>query len=195
VFLIRRLLRQRATLQDVRLCPVDNYQGEENDIILLSLVRSCSSQDAKPPGIGFVRDENRICVALSRAKIGLYLVGNFQHLSRNSELWSRMSQKAREMVRFGESLRLTCQNHPAEAQIEARTAKDFNKAPEGGCLRQCAYRLQCGHACERVCHSYDRQHVDYKCRKPCAKTLCASGHLCTRLCHETCGRCMQVRHE
>jgi len=37
----------------------------------------------------------------------------------------------KEMGVVGESLRLTCQNHPAEAQIEARSASDFNKAPEG----------------------------------------------------------------
>ena len=192
VFLIRRLLRQSQTLKDVRLCPVDNYQGEENDIVLLSVVRSCGSGELKP-SIGFVKDENRICVALSRAKMGLFVVGNFRHLSRNSELWSKIVQKAKELGVTGDSLRLTCQNHPDLAQIEARTAKDFNKAPEGGCMRECGYRLRCGHACERVCHSYDRDHVDYKCRKPCSRTLCVNGHLCTRLCHETCGRCMQVR--
>jgi len=87
-------------LQQVRLCAVDNYQGEENDIILLSLVRSsCSSGQLKAAGgIGFVRDENRICVALSRAKIALFAVGNFRHLARNSELWSKMVQKAKVFV-------------------------------------------------------------------------------------------------
>ena len=44
---------------------VDNYQGEEADIILLSLVRS--NQDDV---IGFVKTENRVCVALSRARHG-----------------------------------------------------------------------------------------------------------------------------
>ena len=192
VFVIRRLLRQNPMVQDVRLCPVDNYQGEENDIILLSVVRSGSSRELKP-SIGFAKDENRICVALSRAKIGLFVIGNFSHLSRNSDLWSKIVRRAKEMGVTGDSLRLTCQNHPAPSQIEARTAKDFNMAPEGGCMRECGYRLSCGHACEWVCHSYDRDHVDYKCRKPCSKALCANGHLCTRLCHETCGRCMQVR--
>lgn len=192
VFLVRRMLRQQPMLQDVRLCPVDNYQGEENDIILLSVVRSCSSSKLKP-SIGFVKDENRICVALSRAKIGLYVVGNFQHLARNSELWSKVVQKAKEMGVIGDSLRLVCQNHPEQAQIETRKAEDFNKAPEGGCMRECGYRLSCGHACERVCHSYDRDHMEYKCRKTCTKILCAHGHRCTKACHETCGRCTQVR--
>ena len=155
VFLIRRLLRQRALLQDVRLCPVDNYQGEENDIVLLSVVRSVDGVERKP-SIGFMKDENRICVALSRARMGLYVVGNFRHLSRNSDLWSRIVQAAKERGATGDSLRLACQNHPTEAQIEARTARDFDQAPEGGCMRPCGYRLDCGHVCERVCHSYDR---------------------------------------
>jgi hypothetical protein len=47
---------------------VDNYQGEENDIVLLSLVRS--NEDGK---IGFLSIENRVCVALSRAKFNRYL--------------------------------------------------------------------------------------------------------------------------
>jgi len=127
VFLIRRLLRQRPTLHDVRLCPIDNYQGEENDIVLLSLVRSSAAHQLKPtigfakPTIGFVRDENRICVALSRARVGLYVVGNLRHLARNSELWSKMVQQARESRSIGDSLRLACQNHPNEAQIDARS--------------------------------------------------------------------------
>ena len=37
----------------------------------------------------------------------------------------------KEMGVVGDSLRLACQNHPAQAQIEARSANDFNQAPEG----------------------------------------------------------------
>jgi len=57
----------------VRVCVVDNFQGEENDIILLSLVRSNSK-------IGFLEEPNRICVALSRARQGFYCIGNFNLL-------------------------------------------------------------------------------------------------------------------
>lgn len=55
----------------VRISTVDNYQGEENDIILLSLVRSNNFDQ-----IGFLKTSNRICVALSRARNGLYIFGN-----------------------------------------------------------------------------------------------------------------------
>jgi superfamily I DNA and/or RNA helicase len=62
-------------LSEVRITVVDNFQGEENDIILLSLVRS--NKEAK---IGFLKTENRVCVALSRAKMGFYIIGKYSDL-------------------------------------------------------------------------------------------------------------------
>lgn len=56
-------MEEGGTCRGVRVTVVDNFQGEENDIILLSLVRS--NEENK---IGFLRTDNRICVALSRAK-------------------------------------------------------------------------------------------------------------------------------
>ena len=55
----------KRTFGGIRVCAVDNFQGEENDIILLSLVRSNSERR-----IGFLGESNRICVALSRARQG-----------------------------------------------------------------------------------------------------------------------------
>lgn len=54
---------------------VDSYQGEENDVILLSLVRSNEYQN-----IGFLDSKNRLVVALSRARRGLYIFGNAVNL-------------------------------------------------------------------------------------------------------------------
>lgn len=51
--------------------------------------------------------------------------------------------------------------------------------------------MSCGHACERVCHSYDREHDNYQCQKPCGKTICANGHQCRKRCQEPCGNCKQ----
>ena len=49
--------------KEVKITVVDNFQGEENDIILLSLVRS--NREAK---IGFLKTENRVCVWLCRGQ-------------------------------------------------------------------------------------------------------------------------------
>lgn len=46
---------------------VDKYQGEQNDYIILSLVRT-----TRP---GYLRDLRRLTVALSRARLGLYILG------------------------------------------------------------------------------------------------------------------------
>ena len=58
-------------ISNVKVTTVDNYQGEENDIILLSLVRSNHHNN-----IGFLKASNRVCVALSRARQGFYIFGN-----------------------------------------------------------------------------------------------------------------------
>lgn len=44
---------------------VDRFQGQQNDIVLLSFVRTRS--------VGHVRDVRRLIVAMSRAKLGLYV--------------------------------------------------------------------------------------------------------------------------
>ena len=44
---------------------VDRFQGQQNDFILLSLVRTKT--------IGHLRDVRRLVVAMSRARLGLYI--------------------------------------------------------------------------------------------------------------------------
>ena len=46
---------------------VDKYQGEQNDHVILSLTRT--------KGVGYLRDVRRLTVALSRARLGLYILG------------------------------------------------------------------------------------------------------------------------
>jgi superfamily I DNA and/or RNA helicase len=77
--------RHQHILKDVRIAVLDNYQGEECDIILLSLVRS-----NKENKIGFLSIENRVCVALSRARDGFYVMGNMTQLCAASEVNHKM---------------------------------------------------------------------------------------------------------
>lgn len=44
---------------------MDKYQGQQNDFIILSLVRSRA--------VGHLRDVRRLVVAMSRARLGLYI--------------------------------------------------------------------------------------------------------------------------
>ena len=172
--------------EGVRVTAVDNFQGEENDIILLSLVR-CNKQK----NIGFLAVKNRVCVALSRARHGLYCIGNFAMLAEKSELWKNIVKDMNKQGTIGESLKLVCKNHP-DRVIHAKCADDFKKAPEGGCILQCSFRLPCGHVCERVCHPDDSDHALYKCRKYCLSELCSEHQSkCERKCHfgEDCAGC------
>uniref|UniRef100_A0A8C3IA62 DNA2/NAM7 helicase-like C-terminal domain-containing protein n=1 Tax=Chrysemys picta bellii TaxID=8478 RepID=A0A8C3IA62_CHRPI len=66
-----RMLMRSRDMGDVAVHAVDDFQGEENDIVLLSLVQS--NREGR---IGFLHDKNRLCVALSRARKGFYCIGN-----------------------------------------------------------------------------------------------------------------------
>lgn len=126
--LIMRKLREHRYLQGERfnVVTVDSYQGEENDVVLLSLVRSNVRGT-----IGFLEVENRVCVALSRARrginsflllnqsirlakvwLGLYTFGDAPKLCKSSMLWWHVVQAmAKEPCRIGFYMHLTCKMH------------------------------------------------------------------------------------
>ncbi|CAC5383773.1 NFX1-type zinc finger-containing protein 1 [Mytilus coruscus] len=122
----------------VRVTSVDNFQGEENEIILLSLVRSNIENK-----IGHLAEPNRVCVALSRAKIGLYAIGNFELLKAKSRLWNDIVKDAEDSKSFGTRLQLTCQNHKNSTYISK--SNDFDLVVDGGCQNPCSARRPCGH--------------------------------------------------
>ncbi|XP_048246818.1 NFX1-type zinc finger-containing protein 1-like isoform X2 [Haliotis rufescens] len=180
---IKKLMRM-GNFPDVKLTVVDNFQGEENDIVLLSLVRSNPENS-----VGFLKIENRICVALSRAKIGLFVIGNFELLAKQSLMWRDILVDLRKNNQVGPILNLYCQNHQGETGISIERPHDFKKAPDGGCLKPCLFRLKCGHVCTRFCHPYDPEHTEFLCMKSCNEILCGDGHPCPRPCHKQCGKC------
>jgi helicase required for RNAi-mediated heterochromatin assembly 1 len=169
---------------------VDSFQGEENDVILLSLVRSNTYL-----GVGFLESQNRLVVALSRARRGLYLFGNVVTLigdesSKDSitgvgrvPLWGPLTHymiKQKQLDIDG-GLPLTCQKHNNTVIINE--AADFS-AISGGCTIKCGGRLPCGHDCTYFCHPF--LHEDIICRVPCARLVPVCGHGCSNDCGETC---------
>uniref|UniRef100_A0A182PL95 AAA domain-containing protein n=1 Tax=Anopheles epiroticus TaxID=199890 RepID=A0A182PL95_9DIPT len=117
--------KNRPSLHGVRIAVIDNYQGEESKIVLLSLVRSGSGENGAAETIGFLAHENRICVALSRAREGFYIVGNMMLLAKCSKTWHRIEGKLREQAAIGDSLPLQCAVHGQA--VEVKTPEDFEE--------------------------------------------------------------------
>ncbi|MDC0525469.1 AAA domain-containing protein [bacterium] len=69
------------TLSDVSVANVDAIQGHERAFVILSTVRSNDSRR-----VGFVADARRACVALTRAKSGLVVVGDAVTM-QGSDTW------------------------------------------------------------------------------------------------------------
>lgn len=69
-------LRQQLYME-VQVASVDSFQGREKDFIVLSCVRSNETS-----GIGFLSDPRRLNVAMTRARLGLVIIGNPKALSK-----------------------------------------------------------------------------------------------------------------
>ncbi|XP_064088896.1 NFX1-type zinc finger-containing protein 1-like isoform X2 [Macrobrachium nipponense] len=185
-FLLKKLQRLYVECSGVRISVVDNFQGEESNIILLSLVRS--NEEGK---VGFLRTENRICVALSRAKHGLYITGNMQQLQENSALWKKIQSDLEVAEAIGSSLAIKCENHPDDISLVSSGEEILSKHPEGGCRKPCSGLLpKCGHKCPKTCHILDSEHLQVKCLLPCPLAPCERKHPCPQKCWEECNPCI-----
>jgi superfamily I DNA and/or RNA helicase len=86
---LRQLIRRRAAFKPYRrlisVNTVDGFQGQERDIILISLVRSNSEGQ-----IGFLNDLRRMNVAITRARMKLIILGDRSTLTQHPfyrKLW------------------------------------------------------------------------------------------------------------
>ena len=160
--LLKKLRENRQIPEDYyKVVTVDSYQGEENAIVLLSLVRS--NEDGK---IGFLEVENRVCVALSRAQRGFYIFGDAPNLCKSSMLWWHVIQvMGKDPCRVGFYLPLTCKNHKQTTFIQGKWVHsgsmgdaNFRIDPydmiglDGGCTQPCREPMGCGHKCALNCH-------------------------------------------
>lgn len=73
---------------------VDGFQGSEKDIIILSCVRSKLNGKNFGNQIGFLKDDRRVNVALTRAKHSLWILGNARNL-KSDDLWRSLIDDAR----------------------------------------------------------------------------------------------------
>ncbi|GFH06095.1 NFX1-type zinc finger-containing protein 1, partial [Haematococcus lacustris] len=120
----------------VRLATIDNYQGEESDIVVASLVRSNSAGK-----VGFLKEPERINVLLSRARHGMILIGNADTLrdassSAAKSHWGRVLTAMGEAGQIHTGLPAVCQRHqrPILPVLDSPAAF-LQRSPDGGCCK------------------------------------------------------------
>lgn len=74
---------------------VDKYQGQQNDYVLLSLVRTRV--------VGHLRDVRRLVVAMSRARLGLYVFGRVDLFLNCYELQPTFSKLVQRPTQVGDA--------------------------------------------------------------------------------------------
>ena len=157
-YLIEDLMAKKFRDNQIKVSTVDKFQGEENEIIILSIVRG-----NKENYIGHCCVDNRASVAFSRARSGFFVIGNekcFRIASKKTKsgLWDRILDRFSELHSIGRSLELYCKKHGSVLNVA--DWKDFKKIGKKGCFNSCESNttkrdmslicnksLSCGHPC------------------------------------------------
>lgn len=75
---------------------------------------------------------NPFVVALSRARHGLYILGNASDLSGQSFMWSSVVDELTEHGALGGQLPIVCHRHPEEVRHISRPGDLPRQSPDGG---------------------------------------------------------------
>ena len=156
------------------LISVVSLQGSENRIIIVSTVRSNAKGN-----IGYMKEANRLCVAVSRARSGFYICGNAKTLSHGSQDWRKLIDECfRKQNLLGETIFLTCPRHPNEPRIELHQKDAHTFSTTAVCKRPCNSELACLHYCKALCHG--RAHPP--CKEIVRFTFKRCQHSTTKIC-------------
>lgn len=79
---------------NLRVSSIDGYQGQESDLVIISLVRSNTKSE-----IGFLKDYRRMNVAMTRAKYHLAIIGDSVTLS-NDAFYAAIIDHAQESGQY-----------------------------------------------------------------------------------------------
>jgi hypothetical protein len=109
----------------------DNFQGEESDIVIVSLTRSNPSGD-----IGFMAAPQRVNVLLSRARNALIMIGNadtFMNSRKGKDVWVPLMEQMKREGHVYNGFPVQCEQHP-DKKILLVSKEDFAEhCPDGGC--------------------------------------------------------------
>ncbi|KAI1412142.1 P-loop containing nucleoside triphosphate hydrolase protein [Hypoxylon sp. FL1857] len=180
----------------IRLSTIDNYQGEESDIVVASLTRSNEDGD-----IGFMAAPERLNVLVSRARNALIMIGSadtFMNSKKGGEEWSRLFDHLKADGKIHDGFPLKCEKHPETRHI-IRSVEEFDlHCPDGGCSLPCNEKLSCGkHTCPKRCH----MRVDHS-KMLCdaiINDVCSQQHklvwLCSQKTPPACQTCRREKEE
>ena len=164
---------------------VDNYQGDENKIVIVSLVRG------NPRGnVGFLKDLPRRCVAQSRAKSCVIFIGNELTL-RNSVCWDVLMNKVQYL---GPEIYISCPIHPIN-QMRLTNVPQIIKLignPTKLCTVPCGILFPClnkEHACRLACQP---RHEHTQCRTKVGYTCPDCGRDVTKQCYNNQPLCKEI---
>ena len=172
----------------LRVTTVDNYQGEENDVVFFSPVRS--NLNGK---VGFLKNQNRVNVAISRARNGFYVVGN-AILLEGLPQWAPVISAFKHKSAISTAIPIQpCSKHSNDdghGVIKVGHPDKFSLLPS--CREPCGHQLPCGHECQEPCHPLE-MHEDGRilCTNDCHEVLPCK-HLCRKLCYEKCEPCTET---
>ncbi|KAM3466603.1 hypothetical protein NHJ6243_000658 [Beauveria neobassiana] len=182
----------KTTRGRLRISTIDNYQGEESDIVIASLTRSNNRGD-----IGFMKSPERLNVLLSRARDAIIMFGNMETFLASSQgelCCIPFFNLMRKHDYLQDGLQVYCEQHPDRSALLS-VPEDFDlKCPDGGCSEICGAVLGCGqHTCQRRCHSI-LDHSKVKCDQSMEKK-CEKQHSYQVKCGESQARCRHCLQE
>ncbi|KAM0230088.1 hypothetical protein ACHAPO_009454 [Fusarium lateritium] len=182
----------KVNKKTLRLSTIDNYQGEECDIVIVSLTRSNDSGD-----IGFLYARERLVVLLSRARNGMVLFGNmetFMKSKKGGKMWTQYFDALKRNDSLFNGVPVHCEQHP-DVSMLLKTPEDFDMmCPDGGCAKPCGAALSCEkHYCNRRCHRV-QDHSKVECSAKIDRT-CARGHTSKVPCGDNSKSCKACTRE
>ncbi|XP_065661931.1 uncharacterized protein LOC100206283 isoform X3 [Hydra vulgaris] len=172
------LLNNKDVADSVVLSTVDRFQGDEADVVIISLVIDEKSQT------GFVKEVNRMIVLLSRARLGMYIIGNINYFEAKPDKsichWTDTLTKLKEPCesdtsqeiylnadehhysgpRLGNKLPICCPVHRGKTIHYAESVQQLNL---NFCQEMCSHTLPCTHPCGFPCHFLNKDNHNTLC--------------------------------